>query len=114
MELKEEIKQIQTKCKNLELELKEKDPEFIDKIYKERDEYKTENIKIKKMFKEREHTLKIELEALERKKIKAEDLADLKNKNDEELREIIEKCRFTNRDLNDQINDNKASSEQRE
>ena len=51
---------------------------------------------------------------MERKKIKAEDLADLKNKTDEELREIIEKQRFTTRDLNDQLGEHKTSSEQRE
>lgn len=54
------------------------------------------------------------MESLERKKIKAEDLADLANKSDEELREIIEKLRFTNRDLNDQVNEGKGSHEKRE
>ena len=54
------------------------------------------------------------MESLERKKIKAEDLADLANKSDEELREIIEKLRFTNRDLNDQVNEGQGSHEKRE
>merc|ERR1712032_734293 len=83
--------------------LKEKDETFINKIYKERDAYKAEMIKIKKAFKEREFGLKLEMESLEKKKIRAEDLADLKGKTDEELREIIERQRFTSRDLKSQL-----------
>lgn len=58
--------------------------------------------------------LNLEKEALERKKIKAEDLADLANKSEDELREIIEKQRITCRDLSDQVNENKVSSEKTE
>ena len=58
--------------------------------------------------------LKLEMESLERKKIKAEDLADLKDKTDEELRDIIERQRFTTRDLNDQLSDIGKSREKRE
>eukprot|EP01084_Bolivina_argentea_P049126 90400_1 len=94
--------------------LRNKDEGFINKIYKQRDQYKMENFKLKKKFKERELTLKVEMEALERKKIKAEDLADLKDKTDEELRDIIEKLRFTNRDLNDHVEESKLSHDKRE
>ena len=45
----------ETYNKELEL-LKAKDEGFINKIYKQRDEYKTELVKLKKQFKEREHS----------------------------------------------------------
>eukprot|EP01083_Nonionella_stella_P081175 223477_1 len=94
--------------------LKDKDPQFIQKIYDERDELKGDLMKLKKLFKQREHTLRIELESLERRKIKAEDLADLAYKNEDELRDIIERLRFTNRDLSVTIREHKTSHEKRE
>lgn len=93
------------KTLRLELDLlKKKDPQFIEKLYKERDDYKEELQRFKRQQKEKELGLVLNIHELKKENSKQNEfISNLDIKSSEELRVLIEQYHHQNVEYKDKI-----------